>query len=71
MNFYIYKGHAPLGQEPLGTENKNLWWDLKTVRGAIKRARRFFGNDFSLYTYTNFYDSSTFKQVNTTQETGE
>ncbi len=57
MNFYVYPG----SEEPLGTEGRLVWRDLKTRSGAIRRARRIFkGKPFSLYTFTNFYDDSTF-----------
>lgn len=63
MKFYAYKGHAALGEEPLGTNNK-LLFELKTVRGAINRARVAFGNDdFSLFTYTNMYDNKTYHNI--------
>lgn len=62
MKFYVYKGSKPLGQEQLGSDGKYLWSDLKTIGGAIKRAKRTFkSNDFMLYSYSNFYDNKTFK----------
>jgi len=63
MNFYMYKGKDELGKEPLGTSGRHIWRDLKTVRGAITRARSLYGEDFTLYTFSNFYDDKTFKKV--------
>jgi len=63
MKFYAYKWDVPLGTEPLGTDGK-LLFELKTVRGAMNRCKRYLKtSDFRLYTYTNFYDDKTFKQV--------
>lgn len=63
MKFYAYKGLASLGDESLGTEGKAIWKDLKTVRGAIRRASKLWGQDFSLFTFINFYDDKTFRRV--------
>ena len=63
MKFYAYQGTKPLGEEPLGTFGK-LLFELKTVRGAHKRAKvAFSGRPYRIYTYSHFYDKSTFKQV--------
>lgn len=64
MNFYAYKGNDPLGKEPLGSENRLIWKDLKTIKGARNRAKKAFGNQpFKLYTFTNFFDDKTFSEV--------
>ena len=65
MNFYAYRGHAPLGKERVGGDNKCIWRDLKTIRGARRRAHWSFGGEgnYRLYTFTNFYDISTFCEV--------
>ena len=63
LNFYGYPGHAPLGKEPVGGDSKCIWRDLKTVRGARRRAHWTFGGNYRLYTFTNFYDNSTFREV--------
>ncbi len=65
MQFYCYRGRAALGCEQLGTEGRAILRDLKTVSGAIRRARRFFGPQFRLYSFTNFYDDCTFREVKT------
>ena len=60
MNFYVHAGSV----ETLGTEGRYIWRDLKTRGGAIRRARRIFkGKPFSLYTFTSFYDDSTFRCI--------
>ena len=60
MNFYVHPG----SEEPMGTEGRLIWRDLKTRRGAIRRARRIFkGKPFSLYIFTDFYDDSTFRCI--------
>lgn len=63
MNFYAYKGTHELGQEPLGSDNRMIWRDLKTTRSPLKRCRELWGNDFRLFTFTNFYDNATFRRV--------
>jgi len=63
MKFYAYLGSQELGKEPLGTFGKMLF-ELKTRQGAKNRCRRIWGDkEFRLYTYTNFYNDSTFKEV--------
>jgi hypothetical protein len=64
MNFYVYRGHYPLGSEPLGTMGKSVWHDLKTQRGAIQRANRLYGlGGYKLYAFTNFYNNDTFREI--------
>ncbi len=64
MKFYAYLGGDHLGKEPCGCGDRYNWEDLKTVKGAIRRARRYFrGRPFSLYSYTNFYDDRTFTPI--------
>ena len=61
MKFYAYIPRKD-GSEPLGTE-KRLLFQLKTVAGAHSRARRILGPKYRLFTYANFYDNRTFKEV--------
>lgn len=66
MQFYVYKGDAKLGSEGLGTEGRHIWRDLKTLRGAINRAKRYMpGETFTVYSFRNFYDDSTFFRMHT------
>lgn len=67
MKFYGYRGEFKLGTEPLGTSERVLF-ELKTIKGAVRRARSRFGHDdFSLYSYTDFYDNDTFKKIDHTK----
>ncbi len=60
MNFYVHSG----SEEPTGTAGRFIWRDLKTIKGAINRAQRQFGDSpFSLYAFTDFCDGRTFKLV--------
>jgi len=63
MRFYCYRGGFDLGQEPLGTWGRSIWRDIKTVRGARRRAARCYGPYYRLYTFTDFYDDTTFTDV--------
>lgn len=48
--------------EPLGTDNRLIFRDLKTLRGAINRCNKVFGTkDYVIKSFTNFYDEKTFK----------
>jgi len=61
MKFYAYK-LTDKGTEPMGTQGRILF-ELKTFRGAYRRALRILGNNFRLFVYTNFYDDKTFKEI--------
>jgi hypothetical protein len=61
MKYFAYIPRED-GSEPMGTEHKILF-ELKTMRGAIRRARRSLGDRFKLYSYTKFYDDKTFKLI--------
>ncbi len=61
MKFYAYKPTKE-GKEPLGSMNCILF-ELKTIRGAKARAKRNFKDNFKLFSYTNFYDDKTFKEI--------
>ena len=61
--FYAYVPRED-GTEPLGTANRLIIRNLKTARGAEKRAKTAFGEKkFRLFTFTNFYDNKTFRQL--------
>ena len=60
--FYSYKGNAPLGKEKLGTEGRSLD-ELKTVKGVKNRLLKAGWVEFKIYSYTNFYNDSTFRLV--------
>jgi hypothetical protein len=61
MKFYAYKPRKD-GTEPLGTDGRILF-ELKTVRGAIRRAKRILGESCRVFQYTNFYNDETFRRV--------
>ena len=60
--YYAFKGNYDLGNEPCGTSGKMLF-ELKTDRGAHARVATVYGTEYRLFTYTNFYDNKTFKEV--------
>jgi len=62
MKIYAYKPTLD-GKEPTGTSNR-LLYELKTKRGALKRAYKFLGNTARVYTYTNLYNESTYTKLN-------
>ncbi len=60
MNYYAFIPRED-GSAPMGTANKVIIRDLKTLKGAIKQASNRLGSTvFCLYSYHNFYDNSTF-----------
>jgi hypothetical protein len=68
--FYVYRTKNPdapgFTDEPMGTMNRWIWRDLKTVRGAVARmTRNHPGISFKLFEFHNFYDDRTFKLVHT------
>ena len=64
VKFYAYLGNAEFGEESLRHGRIMIIDDLKTVKGAIKRCRRYWGIEkFRIYSFTNFYDGNTFTRV--------
>lgn len=61
MKYYAYK-LTDKGTEPMGTSGRILF-ELKTHKGAIRRALCVLGHNFRLFSYTNFYDDKTFREV--------
>lgn len=62
--YYAYQSNAPLGQEPLGTDKKDIWQDLTTDRGAIMRANRIWPKGpIRIYAFRNFYRNETFRLI--------
>jgi hypothetical protein len=70
MNFYVYLGDAELDKEGVGTYGRGVWRDLKTLKGAIRRAKRYWpGKTFTIYSFTgSFYDNSNFFRMHTHTE---
>lgn len=64
MGFYAYLGNAELGSEPLGSFDRMVITDLKTKQGALRRCNKYWvGKEFRIYSYTDFYDESTYRRV--------
>jgi len=64
MNIYAYAGDKELGKEDLGTSNKLMFKDLISIRAILRRCTKTFGgNNFRVYSYTNFYDNKTFREI--------
>lgn len=60
MQFFVER--LPEGR--MGTDGKSIWRDIKTVKGAVKRAEGFYGKgNFALWTFTEFYKEETFRRV--------
>jgi hypothetical protein len=55
------------GKEPLGTEKRALF-ELKTDKGAIRKAKRILGNNIKLFRYFMFQDESSFEEIKTTKK---
>jgi len=70
MKFYSYIVNrnlifinSVLPFEPCGSDGKMIF-ELKTVQGAIRRCTKLYTEkEFKLFTYTNFYDNKTFKEI--------
>ena len=63
MEFYIQDKGVKLGEVPMGTAGRHVWKDLKTINGAIRRAKNLKSGPFQLYTFTNFFDINSFTLV--------
>ena len=64
MAFYAYLGNNELGSEQLGSSGRMVIPDLKSARGAIRRCNKYWkGKKFRVYSFTNFYDESSYKRV--------
>lgn len=62
MNFIAFIPKED-GTQPVGSDKQTIIRDLKTVRGAVARAKASLGQSFVLYSYLNLYDEKTWKQV--------
>ena len=61
MNYYVYNELVTLGKESCDTQGKMIIRDLKTLQGVINRAKSVFADTgFMVYSFTNFYNDSTF-----------
>ena len=65
---YSYTTPTPgvpgMTDEPLGSGGRSIDRDLKTLAGTIRRLKRAWpGKSFKVFSFTNFYDPKTFRQV--------
>ena len=70
MQFYSFVSENPyvegMADEPVGTAGRSIDRDLKTLRGVVNRLKHAWpGKSFKVFTFTNFYDDKTFRQVHT------
>ncbi len=61
MKIYAYK-ITDTGREPTNPEDK-LLYELKTIKGGVRRAIKILGENCRVYIYRNFYDKNTFEQI--------
>ncbi len=62
--YYAYLGNYEFGEESLREGRIMIIDDLKSVESVIARCRRYWGIEkFRVYSFTNFYDESTFRRV--------
>lgn len=63
MNYYAYVPTKE-GLEPTGTDARLIINGLKTIKGVQNRCKVYFGNNnYKLFSYTNFYNEKTFKEI--------
>jgi hypothetical protein len=70
MQFYSYVTENPCSinwlDEPVGSGGRSIDRDLKTLRGVVNRLKKAWpGKSFKVFTFTNFYDPSTFRHQHT------
>ena len=65
MNYYIYQGLYPFGEEPLGFgSNRMVIHNLQSSQVALQHARKSWGDiPMRIYTFTNYWDRSTYSLV--------
>jgi hypothetical protein len=70
MQYYSYVTENPCSinwlDEPVGSGGRSIDRDLKTLRGVVNRLKKAWpGKSFKVFTFTNFYDPSTFRHQHT------
>lgn len=68
MQFYSYITDEPQApgmlDEPIGSGDRFIDRDLKSVRGVVNRIKRACpGKSFKVFTFTNFYNPNSFRLV--------
>lgn len=71
--FYAYFINAEIKEnldgfddEPIGTADRMIWRDLKTVKGAVRRIQNYKvakTKAWKIFSFTNFHDRNSFKLV--------
>ena len=65
MGIYAYVGIEELGSERLGTFGRVVWRpeeNMNCSKARVFMSNRYPGKSFTIYTFTNFYDDSTFQK---------
>ena len=70
MQYYSYVTENPCSinwlDEPVGSGGRSIDRDRKTLRGVVNRLKKAWpGKSFKVFTFTNFYDPSTFRHQHT------
>lgn len=70
MQYYSFISTNPYVEgmidEPVGSGGRSIDRDLRTLRGVVNRLKRAWpGKSFKVFTFTNFHDPGTFRQVHT------
>ena len=70
MQYYSYVTENPCSpnwiDEPVGSGGRSIDRDRKTLRGVVNRLKKAWpGKSFKVFTFSNFYDPKTFRQVHT------
>ncbi len=70
MQFYSFVSENPYVEgmidEPVGSGGRSIDRDLRTLRGVVNRLKKAWpGKSFKVFTFTNFHDPKTFRQVHT------
>ena len=64
-NFYLYNESVELGNERCETLGKHIFRNC-TIRKVNNFVKRINYTNYSIYSFTNFYDNSTFKLIKRT-----
>ena len=70
MQYYSYVTENPCSpnwiDEPVGSGGRSIDRDRKTLRGVVNRLKKAWpGKSFKVFTFSNFHDPKTFRQVHT------
>ena len=70
MQYFSYVTENPCSpnwiDEPVGSGGRSIDRDRKTLRGVVNRLKKAWpGKSFKVFTFSNFHDPKTFRQVHT------